>query len=87
MSRYGEATTVSGTGMSARSHSSRSRAVSASSTLTVTASMWLGWVALAYASARSVGRCSLETSTMARLLAGSVTAWSAGGVSSMATLA
>ncbi len=47
MSRYGEATTVSGTGMPTRSHSSRSLAVSASSTLTVTASRWLGWVARA----------------------------------------
>ena len=47
ISRYGEATTVSGTGMSLRSHSSCSRAVSASSTFTVIASRWLGRVARA----------------------------------------
>ena len=47
ISRYGEDTTVSGTGMSRRSHSSLSRAVSVSSTLTVIASSLLGRVALA----------------------------------------
>ena len=47
ISRYGEATTVSGTGIPARSHSSFSRSVSVSSTSTVTASRWLGRVARA----------------------------------------
>ncbi len=47
ISRYGEDTTVSCSGMPLRSHSSFSRPVSASSTSTVTASSRAGRVALA----------------------------------------
>ena len=47
ISRYGEEITVSGSGISLRSHSTLSRSVSASSTSTVIASSLLGRVARA----------------------------------------
>ena len=54
------------------SHCPTSRSVSSGSTSTVSASSVLGRAALAKASARSVGLCSLQTSTMARTRLGSV---------------
>ena len=62
---------MSGTEISLSSHLCTSSRVSASSTLTVIASSSSGRVARAYASARIVGRCSLDTSTMAWLRLGS----------------
>ncbi len=64
ISRNGESITLSATGICRSSHSRASAAVSSGSTLTVTASSRSGRVARAKASARIVGRCSLETSTM-----------------------
>ncbi len=58
--------------------------VSASSTFTVTAVSVSGRVPWAYASARRVGRCTLLTSTIAWLRAGSICRSSV-GVSSAAT--
>src|SRR5829696_7060717 len=70
ISRYGDAITLSGTVISLSSHLCTSSRVSPSSTLTVIASSTSGRVARAYASARSVGRCILDTSTMAWLRLG-----------------
>ena len=72
ISRYGDSMTFSGTEKSSFSHCATSARVSASSTLTVTASSTSGRVARAYASARRVGRCSFDTSTIAWLRDGSV---------------
>src|SRR6478752_3093039 len=74
ISRYGEAITLSGTVISLASHLCTSSRVSASSTLTVMASRASGRVARAYASARIVGRCSLDTSTTAWLRLGNIMA-------------
>jgi hypothetical protein len=73
ISRYGESTTVSGTGMRRSFHSSTSAAVSAGSTCTVTAVSECGRVACANARARMVGSCKRLTGTIARMRLGSVT--------------
>jgi hypothetical protein len=85
ISRYGESRTVSGTGISRRSHCSCSARDSSGSTDTVSAVRSCGRVARAYASARSVGLCSFDTSTMAWLRLGSGMS-SSSGSSSSATL-
>ena len=82
ISRYGDSSTVSGTGSPRRSHSSCSARVSSSSTLTVSAVSVSGRVARAYASARRVGLCSLETSTTACTRLGSIAPSSSGTSSS-----
>ena len=84
ISRYGESTTVSGTGICRRSHSAWMTRVSLSSTFTVTAVSVSGRVAWAYATARRVGLCTLLTSTTAWLRDGS-TGRSSLGSSSWAT--
>ena len=70
ISRYGESMTSAAPGCPAPPTRAWIRRVSASSTLTVTAVSVSGRVPWAYASARSVGRCTLLTSTTAWLRAG-----------------
>ena len=84
ISRNGESTIVNGTPMPRSSHSAWIARVSFSSTFTVTAVSVSGRVACAYASARSVGRCTLLTRTTAWLRDGSTGRFS-GGTSSRAT--
>ena len=68
------------------SHSSSSRSVTAWSVPTKTASRMFGRAAFAKASARSVGLCSLETSTIACTRVGMILSDSS-AASSSATLA
>ncbi len=81
MSRYGESRMVSGTGRSRSAHSRCNASVSASEVRTVSAVSVLGLVARAKASARSVGVCSLETSTTPWIRLGSVIGSSVGSSS------